>query len=77
MAFCCTSILQGKASIFVPSSSLYSVTNKSNMRVDPKSTLFERQNLLSETKKTEISDPDVHLIKQVGSNKFSFEKELK
>ena len=59
-------------------SSLYMVTNKSNVRMDSKSILFERHILLSDPKKnTGPSDSCVHLIKQIKSNKFSFEKELK
>ena len=47
-------------------SSLYSVTNKSNMRMDFKINPFRTSKPAVRNKKnTEISDPDVHLIKQV------------
>ena len=57
-------------------SSLYMVTNKSNVRMDSKSILFERHILLSDPKKTR-DYLTLAFIKQIGSYKFSFEKELK
>ena len=57
-------------------SSLYMVTNKSNVCMDSKSILFERHILLSDPQKTR-DYLTLAFIKQIGSNQFSFEKELK